>query len=115
MDIQRITILARRVFAQILHDRRTLALIFFVPILVLALAGVLIKSNPEDIALGVVNQDQGVPGVGLSLAALVVPMERVELEKPEKKPVPPKKRQPRKTSTKRKTTTRRKTTPRRKR
>jgi ABC-2 type transport system permease protein len=72
MNIQRILSLARRVFTQVLHDRRTLALIFFVPILVLALAGVLLKSNPEDIALGVVNQDEGIPGAPLSLAALIV-------------------------------------------
>jgi ABC-2 type transport system permease protein len=68
--------LARRVFIQILHDRRTLALIFLVPIITLALAGVLLKSNPEDIPLGVVNEDEGVeapaPVGRVSVASLIV-------------------------------------------
>jgi ABC-2 type transport system permease protein len=81
MDIRRVITLARRVFVQIIHDRRTLALIFFVPIITLALAGVLFKSNPADIPLGVVNADQGAdapaPLGHVSLAALIID----ELEK----------------------------------
>jgi ABC-2 type transport system permease protein len=68
-------ILARRVFTQIVHDRRTLALIFLAPIIILSLFGVLLKSEPEDIALGVVNEDEGVtapePLGHVSLAALI--------------------------------------------
>ena len=59
MDVHRVYVLAARVFAQIVHDRRTLALVFAVPLVVLSLAGVLFKSNPENIALGVVNEDLG--------------------------------------------------------
>ncbi len=76
MDMNRVLTLAGRVFSQIARDRRTLALIFFAPILVLLLAGVLLKSNPEDISLGVVNQDQPVqapePLGQVSLADLIV-------------------------------------------
>lgn len=81
MDIRRVLTLARRVFIQIIHDRRTLALIFVVPILTLGLAGVLLKSNPVDIPLGVVNADKGAeapaPLGRISLAALIID----ELEK----------------------------------
>ena len=70
MDIKRIFTLAGRVFTQITHDRRTLALIFVAPLFTLSLAGVLLKSNPQDIALGVVNEDQGIGP--LSLAGLIV-------------------------------------------
>jgi ABC-2 type transport system permease protein len=76
MDIGRVLILARRVFTQIVHDRRTLALIFLAPIIVLSLFGVLLKSEAEDIALGVVSEDEGVaapePLGHVSLAALIV-------------------------------------------
>jgi ABC-2 type transport system permease protein len=76
MDLRRILILAQRVFKQITHDRRTLALIFFAPIIILSLAGVLLQSEPEDIALGVVNEDEGVvapaPLGQLSVARLIV-------------------------------------------
>jgi ABC-2 type transport system permease protein len=76
MNMRRILTLAGRVFTQIVHDRRTLALIFMAPLLVLSLFGVLLKSNPEDIALGVVNEDEGVeapaPIGHVSLAELIV-------------------------------------------
>jgi ABC-2 type transport system permease protein len=81
MDILRVLTLAHRVFTQIIHDRRTLALIFIVPILTLGLAGVLFKSNPADIPLGVVNGDTGAeapaPLGHVSLATLITD----ELEK----------------------------------
>lgn len=69
MELGRILTLARRVFSQIVRDRRTLGLIFVAPVIVLALAGVLLKSEPQDIALGVVNQDEGLGPI--SLAALI--------------------------------------------
>lgn len=76
MDVKRVFTLAGRVFTQIVHDRRTLALIFLAPIIVLSLAGVLFKSEPQDIALGVVNEDEGVeapaPVDHISLAGLIV-------------------------------------------
>jgi ABC-2 type transport system permease protein len=76
MDTQRTLTLARRVFTQIVHDRRTLALIFLSPIIVLSLAGVLLKSDPENVALGVVNEDESIAAPGslgqVSLASLIV-------------------------------------------
>jgi ABC-2 type transport system permease protein len=76
MNIRRILTLAQRVFTQITHDRRTLALIFIAPIVILSLAGVLIRSEPENIALGVVNEDEGVevpaPLNQVSLSAMIV-------------------------------------------
>ena len=37
MDVYRVYVLAARVFTQIVHDRRTLALVFAVPLVVLSL------------------------------------------------------------------------------
>jgi ABC-2 type transport system permease protein len=75
MSMRRALTLARRVFTQILHDRRTIGLLIGGPILVLSLGGVLFKSSPEDLALGVVNEDQGAeapaPLGHVSLAALL--------------------------------------------
>jgi ABC-2 type transport system permease protein len=59
VQLQRVITLASRVFKQITRDRRTLGLMFIVPLIVLALAGVLLKSQPENIPLGVVNEDAG--------------------------------------------------------
>ncbi len=74
--MQRVFTLARRVFTQIVRDRRTLALVFIAPIFVLTLGGILFRSNPENLALGVVNEDEGVeapaPMGHVSLAELVV-------------------------------------------
>jgi ABC-2 type transport system permease protein len=76
MELHRVVTLARRVFTQILHDRRTLALLFVGPLLVLSLAGVLVRSQPENIALGVVNADEGTeapaPLGHVSFAELIV-------------------------------------------
>jgi ABC-2 type transport system permease protein len=76
VDLQRVFTLAKRVFSQIVRDRRTLALVFIAPILVLTLGGILFRSNPENLALGVVNEDEGVeapaPVGHLSLAELIV-------------------------------------------
>ncbi|MCZ7543821.1 MAG: hypothetical protein M5R40_09905 [Anaerolineae bacterium] len=51
--------MAGRVIAQILRDRRTLALILVVPLVVLTIAGLLIRVSGGDAAFGVVNQDEG--------------------------------------------------------
>ena len=76
MDIRRVVTLARRVFSQIVRDRRTLGLIFLAPIFILTLGGILFRSSPENLALGVVNEDEGVeapaPVGHVSLAALIV-------------------------------------------
>lgn len=76
MSIRRALTLARRVFTQIVHDRRTMGLLIGAPLIVLSLGGVLFKSNPTNIALGVVNEDQGAEApapVGyVSVAGLLV-------------------------------------------
>lgn len=61
----RISILARRVIYQMLADPRTLVLIVVVPIILLTVAGILIRVEPKDIQVGVVNQDEGMSAVNL--------------------------------------------------
>ena len=60
MNPRRILILARRVMLQVLRDRRTVALIFIAPILVVYLGSLLFRSEPSAIPIGVVNEDQGI-------------------------------------------------------
>ncbi len=73
MDMRRVVILARRVFTQILHDRRTMVLFMVMPLLVLTLAALLLRSSPKDLALGVVNEDVGAdtPLGHVSLAEMI--------------------------------------------
>ena len=73
MDMRRVIILARRVFTQILHDRRTMVLFMVMPLLVLTLAALLLRSSPKDLALGVVNEDAGAdtPLGHVSLAEMI--------------------------------------------
>jgi ABC-2 type transport system permease protein len=59
MSSRRVFILARRVMRQILRDRRTVGLLVFAPMLVLALGAILFRSKPAAIPLGVVNEDEG--------------------------------------------------------
>ncbi|MCI0708591.1 MAG: ABC transporter permease [Chloroflexi bacterium] len=60
MNTKRIGHLARRVVLQVVSDRRTLALILVVPVILLTVAGVLIRVEPGEIRIGVVNEDEGV-------------------------------------------------------
>ncbi len=59
MKVQRVLILARRVMRQVLRDRRTIAMMVLVPMLILTLGAVLFRSEAAAIPLGVVNDDQG--------------------------------------------------------
>lgn len=59
MNPTRIFFLARRVIRQVLRDRRTVALIVVVPILLLTLGALLFRADPTVIPLGVVNEDEG--------------------------------------------------------
>lgn len=59
MDPRRTLTMAGRVIAQMLRDRRTLALIIVVPLVVLTIAGLLIRVSGGDAAFGVVNLDEG--------------------------------------------------------
>jgi ABC-2 type transport system permease protein len=58
--MNRSLILARRVVLQMLADRRTLALIVVVPVILLSFLGVLIRADPARRTIGVVNQDTGI-------------------------------------------------------
>lgn len=59
MNARRIFTLARRVMRQVLRDRRIVALLVVVPMLVLTLGAILFRSEPAPIPLGIVNEDQG--------------------------------------------------------
>lgn len=61
----RMLILARRVIFQMLADPRTLALIVIVPIVLLTVAGILIRVEPGNIVVGIVNEDQGLANLQL--------------------------------------------------
>jgi len=51
--------ITRRILQQFRHDRRTLALLFVAPILILGLFYFLLRGTGTSPALGVVNEDQG--------------------------------------------------------
>ncbi|MBZ0310171.1 MAG: ABC transporter permease [Anaerolineae bacterium] len=68
----RISILARRVIYQMLADPRTLILIVIVPIVLLTVAGILIRVEPKDIQVGVVNHDEGMGAINLGSQLLTV-------------------------------------------
>lgn len=73
-SLERILTLAFRVIRQVSRDRRTVALLLIVPILVLVLGFVLFRSEPAPVALGVVTRDTGpaAPDAGiLSLGLLI--------------------------------------------
>jgi ABC-2 type transport system permease protein len=59
MNARRILTLARRVMWQVLRDRRIVALLVVVPMLVLTLGAILFRSEPAAIPLGIANEDQG--------------------------------------------------------
>ncbi|MBN1285990.1 MAG: ABC-2 transporter permease [Anaerolineae bacterium] len=59
MSSKRTLTLACRVVLQLLRDRRTLALILFMPLVVLTIVGILVRVAAGDVALGVVNEDTG--------------------------------------------------------
>ena len=62
MSARRIAAVTRRLLAQLRRDRRTLALLFVVPIVILSLLGYLLRGGGSNVAMGVVNQDQGPAG-----------------------------------------------------
>ena len=64
MSTSRTLILARRVVQQMLADHRTLALIVVVPVILLSFLGILIRAEPGTLAIGIVNDDQGVTLAG---------------------------------------------------
>lgn len=62
MRLARILALAGRILNQFRHDRRTVALIAIVPLVVTALIGYLVSEDKEPLEVTVVNQDRGAQG-----------------------------------------------------
>ena len=67
MSGRRVRAITLRILAQFRHDRRTLALLFVAPIVILGLLNFLLRGSGSHPAVGVVNLDQG--GVGGNVAA----------------------------------------------
>ncbi|HEY8811567.1 MAG TPA: ABC transporter permease, partial [Candidatus Dormibacteraeota bacterium] len=59
MKPERVRAVTRRILRQFRHDRRTLALLFLVPLVILGLLGYLLRGGAGHTAMGVVNLDQG--------------------------------------------------------
>ena len=74
MNPRRVFTLARRVIRQVLRDRRTVAMLVIVPILVLSLGAILFRSEAAAIPLGVVDEDAGLK---IPLAGEVVMGQRI--------------------------------------
>jgi len=61
MSRSRIAALALRILTQFRRDRRTLVLLFVVPLAILGLMGYLLDLEPSTVTIGVVNEDVAVP------------------------------------------------------
>jgi ABC-2 type transport system permease protein len=75
MNRKRVIKIAWRVVRQVMRDRRTVALLFIGPILVLTLGAILFRAEPARLPLGIVNEDKGItsPLTGpISLAGFIV-------------------------------------------
>lgn len=67
MSGHRISAITRRLLQQFRRDRRTLALLFVAPIVILGLLGYLIRGSSSSPAVGIANEDQG--PIGATVAA----------------------------------------------
>ena len=67
MSGHRVAAITRRLMQQFRRDRRTLALLFVAPIVILGLLGYLIRGSATSPAVGVANEDQG--PIGATVAA----------------------------------------------
>jgi ABC-2 type transport system permease protein len=59
MSARRIRAIVQRLLHQFHRDRRTIALVFLAPIVIMSLLGYLIRGGGEHVRMGVVDQDQG--------------------------------------------------------
>ena len=66
MSGHRIAAITTRILRQFRHDRRTLALLFVAPIVILGLLGYLIRGSASSPAVGIVNEDQGPLGATIA-------------------------------------------------
>ena len=69
MSGRRVAAITRRLLQQFRRDRRTLALLFVAPLVILGLLGYLIRGSTSSPAVGIANEDQGPLG-GLFASAL---------------------------------------------
>jgi ABC-2 type transport system permease protein len=68
MSAHRIAAITRRLLQQFRHDRRTLALLFVAPLVILSLLGYLIRGGTSAPDVGIDNQDQGQAGASIAAA-----------------------------------------------
>jgi ABC-2 type transport system permease protein len=68
MSGHRIAAITRRLLQQFRRDRRTLALLFVAPIVILGLLGYLMRGSASAPAVGIANQDQGRLGATIAAA-----------------------------------------------
>ena len=68
MSGHRIAAITRRLLQQFRHDRRTLALLFVAPLVILGLLGYLIRGGSSAPEVGIANQDQGPVGATITSA-----------------------------------------------
>ena len=68
MSGHRIGAITRRLLQQFRRDRRTLALLFVAPIVILALLGYMIRGSSSTPSVGIANEDQGPLGATLASA-----------------------------------------------
>ena len=68
MSWHRIAAITIRLLQQFRHDRRTLALLFIAPIVILGLLGYLIRGSATSLNVGVANEDQGPLGAMIASA-----------------------------------------------
>lgn len=68
MSRHRIAAITIRLLQQFRHDRRTLALLFVAPIVILGLLGYLIRGSATSLNVGVANEDQGPLGAMITSA-----------------------------------------------
>ncbi|HLQ60891.1 MAG TPA: ABC transporter permease [Candidatus Acidoferrales bacterium] len=75
MNPRRVLAITRRLLSQFRRDRRTLALFFVVPIVVLSLLYFLVRGSGQHPAVGVINQDSG--PLGGAIATQLLKSDRV--------------------------------------
>jgi ABC-2 type transport system permease protein len=59
MNLSRIFAVSRRVFRDVLNDKRSLAMLFIAPIFAMTVFGIAFSGDVEDVNVVIVNQDQG--------------------------------------------------------
>ena len=68
MSGRRVAAITRRLLEQFRHDRRTLALLFVAPIVILSLLGYMIRGSSTALNVGIANEDQGPFGAAIASA-----------------------------------------------